>query len=1072
MNFKQKKTKESIKIIENCSSNENEIKKKKRKRTLHADTPLGICSDINNTHFEINSTKKNKKRKLNIDNLGMIPDKSTEEIAIKKETVGFIKKVENCSFKANEIKKKKGKRTAFPDSLFENNSVKNNTRFEVMIPTKKSKFKTNIDNVEININNSTEEMTINQDTEESIINNENYSSNENKKKHKIPVPTGASLENNSDINYRSLEVTPTKKKKRSKINLDTSDNRIEDTTRFQQETEELIQNVENCSFKANKIKKKKGKRTAFPDSFFENNSVKSNTRFEVMIPKKKSKYKTNADNVEININNSTEEMTNNQETEESIINIENHSSKENKKKHMTLVPTGALLENNSDINYRSLEVTPTKKKKRRKINLDSSDIKIDKRIEETTRFQQETEELIQNVENCTFKANEIKKKKGKKTAFPDSLFENNSEKNNARFEVMTPKKKSKYKTNADNVEININNSTEEMTINQDTEESIINNENKKKHKTPVPTGAIMENNSDINYRSLEVTPTKKKKRRKINLDSTDIKIDKRIEETTRLQQETEELIQNVENCTFKANEITKNEGKITDCPDIPFENNSVKSNARFEVMTPKKKSKYKTNADNVEININDSTEEMTNNQDTEESIINIENHSSKENKKKHMTPVPTGASLKNNCDINYRSLEESSTKKNKINLDNLEINIDKSIDEITKFQQETEEFVKNVENCSLKANEITKNNGKRTESPDSLFENNSEKNNTRFEVMTPKKNSKYKTNIDNSEVNINISTEEMFINQDTEDSIVNIENHSSNENEIKNNKHKRTVLTSESLKNNSEKSNTSFKKKCISNNTNSNNLSNRKIRKLNNNITTSDSPICQLDSDLSDILNCIEMLESNEEVNSSDTTEMKFNYNYYHLIDFLTSSDPSLEARSDSAFILSDLSNQIRKCINQHYKVVKKWEIELLRFIGQKILTKILAKYNSAENIMDLCIQVANTNPLHYVETKLSRQPKKEELDKIRKQFPLLKLGVFNKDEDNIIREYWSKFQQEYNISDVKPFLLNGLKMASLSSHEKFNFFRYISAGLPNRLLYSVYNRFNVLFDEKVDRLR
>lgn len=56
---------------------------------------------------------------------------------------------------------------------------------------------------------------------------------------------------------------------------------------------------------------------------------------------------------------------------------------------------------------------------------------------------------------------------------------------------------------------------------------------------------------------------------------------------------------------------------------------------------------------------------------------------------------------------------------------------------------------------------------------------------------------------------------------------------------------------------------------------------------------------------------------------------------------------------------------------------------------------------------------------------------------------------------------------QEYNISDTQPFLSNSWKMK-----QKFTFFRYIATGLPNRLLISVYNRFNMLFGNCLDKSR
>lgn len=55
---------------------------------------------------------------------------------------------------------------------------------------------------------------------------------------------------------------------------------------------------------------------------------------------------------------------------------------------------------------------------------------------------------------------------------------------------------------------------------------------------------------------------------------------------------------------------------------------------------------------------------------------------------------------------------------------------------------------------------------------------------------------------------------------------------------------------------------------------------------------------------------------------------------------------------------------------------------------------------------------------MHYVETKLSRQPNKNTLQNIKEIYPLIKLGAFNKDEDDIIRKYWYKFKQVHKINN------------------------------------------------------
>ncbi|XP_025412502.1 probable ATP-dependent helicase PF08_0048 [Sipha flava] len=133
-------------------------------------------------------------------------------------------------------------------------------------------------------------------------------------------------------------------------------------------------------------------------------------------------------------------------------------------------------------------------------------------------------------------------------------------------------------------------------------------------------------------------------------------------------------------------------------------------------------------------------------------------------------------------------------------------------------------------------------------------------------------------------------------------------------------------------------------------------------------------------------------------------------------------------------------------------------------------IEKCVEKQKNLKIVENLHIVVPNKskeNKIHYVETTLSKFPKNKIIEKIKELNPSIKLGVFNEDEDNLIKKYWLKFQQEYKISDVRPFLPNGLDIA-LHSSERLSFIRYISVELPNRLLYSVYNRFVVLFDKRI----
>lgn len=53
-------------------------------------------------------------------------------------------------------------------------------------------------------------------------------------------------------------------------------------------------------------------------------------------------------------------------------------------------------------------------------------------------------------------------------------------------------------------------------------------------------------------------------------------------------------------------------------------------------------------------------------------------------------------------------------------------------------------------------------------------------------------------------------------------------------------------------------------------------------------------------------------------------------------------------------------------------------------------------------------------NKIHFIETALGRPPSKEKMNIIKKLNPHVKLRVFNIEEDNLIREYWSKFQKVF----------------------------------------------------------
>ncbi|XP_022169602.1 protein PFF0380w-like [Myzus persicae] len=226
--------------------------------------------------------------------------------------------------------------------------------------------------------------------------------------------------------------------------------------------------------------------------------------------------------------------------------------------------------------------------------------------------------------------------------------------------------------------------------------------------------------------------------------------------------------------------------------------------------------------------------------------------------------------------------------------------------------------------------------------------------------------------------------------------------------------------------------------------------------------------ISQNQCELKTLLNSIEKYNVEE---SSTIDKTNFNLKQFNLIKYLTNKDPSLKNHPNFKQINEYLSKKIKLTINTKCEVGAS-DILLLKTVGNIILKKIVEKIDSAQDIKDLVIELpaeCQENKIHFMETTLSRLPNKLKMDIIKKHNPLIKLRVFNEDEDRMIREYWSKFQKEYNISNILPFLSNGVEMA-LSPNERLQFIRYISAGLPNRLLYSVFNRFNILFNEYQDK--
>lgn len=58
------------------------------------------------------------------------------------------------------------------------------------------------------------------------------------------------------------------------------------------------------------------------------------------------------------------------------------------------------------------------------------------------------------------------------------------------------------------------------------------------------------------------------------------------------------------------------------------------------------------------------------------------------------------------------------------------------------------------------------------------------------------------------------------------------------------------------------------------------------------------------------------------------------------------------------------------------------------------------------------------------METQLSKQPSKNKMHEFKQLNPSLKSGVFTEEEDNLILQYWHKFQQVHIFKIKKLFYL------------------------------------------------
>lgn len=106
---------------------------------------------------------------------------------------------------------------------------------------------------------------------------------------------------------------------------------------------------------------------------------------------------------------------------------------------------------------------------------------------------------------------------------------------------------------------------------------------------------------------------------------------------------------------------------------------------------------------------------------------------------------------------------------------------------------------------------------------------------------------------------------------------------------------------------------------------------------------------------------------------------------------------------------------------------------------------------------------------LHTIETRLTGIPTKEQRTFIENYNIEVKKGAFSKEEDTVIVENFKEFCVKHELPlDPKPFLqINRGKCRLLRQEERILFGQYLARGLNNRLISSVFKRFQSIIVPK-----
>ncbi|XP_044269863.1 myb-like protein W [Tribolium madens] len=109
-------------------------------------------------------------------------------------------------------------------------------------------------------------------------------------------------------------------------------------------------------------------------------------------------------------------------------------------------------------------------------------------------------------------------------------------------------------------------------------------------------------------------------------------------------------------------------------------------------------------------------------------------------------------------------------------------------------------------------------------------------------------------------------------------------------------------------------------------------------------------------------------------------------------------------------------------------------------------------------------------HPLHRIETRVAKGPSQKQWKEINALKIKIKHGIFNKSEDEIIRRNWEEFCKLHDtLTNPKYFLRCKTSEGKflMPIKEKVRFVQFLAHGLPNRLLHTVYMRFQRIFFPK-----